>query len=148
MISTTAVEHDVRLEKVLPLNSKRALPVCTGGQRPEPPEDCGGARAYMEEGDPRWRAWWEAPAVALHLDRRLRSQGVYDLSTVRQFTWRMEAGSSMPSRWLRMNRPGPPNFTTARKTRSQSARSSGFNFELYAGTDDELILDEIEKISV
>ena len=25
-----------------------------------PPEDCGGARAYMEEEDPRWRAWWDA----------------------------------------------------------------------------------------
>jgi hypothetical protein len=25
-----------------------------------PPEDCGGARAYSEEGDPRWRAWWDA----------------------------------------------------------------------------------------
>jgi len=53
-------EHDVRLEKVLPLNSKRVLPVCSGGQRPAPPEDCGGARAYMEEGDPRWGTWWEA----------------------------------------------------------------------------------------
>jgi hypothetical protein len=53
-------QHDVRLEKVLPLNSKRLLPFCTGGQRPAPPEECGGARAYMEQGDPRWRAWWEA----------------------------------------------------------------------------------------
>ena len=31
----------MRLEQVLPLNSKRLLPVCTGGQRPAPPEDCG-----------------------------------------------------------------------------------------------------------
>jgi Plasmid pRiA4b ORF-3-like protein len=49
-------QHDVRLEKALPLNPKRLLPLCTGGQRPAPPEDCGGARAYMEQGDPRWRA--------------------------------------------------------------------------------------------
>ena len=25
-----------------------------------PPEDSGGARAYREEGDPRWRIWWDA----------------------------------------------------------------------------------------
>ena len=30
-----------------------------GGQRLAPPEDCGGTRIYMEEGDPRWRTWWE-----------------------------------------------------------------------------------------
>ena len=29
-----------------------------------------------------------------------------------RFTWRMEAGSSMPSRWLRMSRPGPRSSTT------------------------------------
>jgi hypothetical protein len=39
-------QHDARLEKVLPLNSKRLLPACTGGQRPAPPQGCGGARAY------------------------------------------------------------------------------------------------------
>ena len=53
-------EHNIRLEKVLPLNSKHVLPVCIGGQRLAPPEDCGGARAYMEEGDPRWRTWSDA----------------------------------------------------------------------------------------
>ena len=35
-------------------------PIRTGGQRPVPPEDSGGARAYREEGDPRWRTWWDA----------------------------------------------------------------------------------------
>src|SRR6266481_6111245 len=53
-------KHDIRLEKVLPLNSKRVFPVCTAGQRPVPLEDCGGARAYREEGDPRWLAWCDA----------------------------------------------------------------------------------------
>ena len=52
-------EHDIRLEKVLPW-SGRLCPVCTGGHRMAPPEDCGGARAYMEQGDPRWREWSDA----------------------------------------------------------------------------------------
>lgn len=52
-------EHDVRLEKVLPWKG-RLCPVCIGGRRLAPPEDCGGARAYMEQGDPRWREWSDA----------------------------------------------------------------------------------------
>ena len=39
-------EHDVRLEKVLPWKGQ-LCPVCTGGQRLAPPEDCGGARSFM-----------------------------------------------------------------------------------------------------
>jgi hypothetical protein len=50
-------EHDVRLEKILPCD-RRIYPQCTGGHRLAPPEDCGSARVYMEEGDPRWRKWW------------------------------------------------------------------------------------------
>ncbi len=53
-------EHDVRLEKVLPFKCRRIFPVCTGGQRLAPPEDCGGARVYMEEGDPRWQEWCDS----------------------------------------------------------------------------------------
>ena len=53
-------DHDVRLEKVLTWDSRHLYPVCTGGNRPAPPEDCGGARVYMETGNPRWRAWWDA----------------------------------------------------------------------------------------
>jgi hypothetical protein len=61
-------EHDVRLEKVLPWNSRRILPACSGGHRLAPPEDCGGAQSYMEQGDPRWQEWWDAfPREELNL---------------------------------------------------------------------------------
>jgi hypothetical protein len=33
-------QHDVRLEKLLPWNPRRIYPVCTGGKRLAPPEDC------------------------------------------------------------------------------------------------------------
>lgn len=52
-------EHDVRLEKVLPWKDQ-LCPVCTGGRGLAPPEDCGGARAYIEQGDPRLREWLAA----------------------------------------------------------------------------------------
>jgi hypothetical protein len=51
--------HEIRLEKTLPLSSQRLYPVCVGGQHQAPPEDCGGARAYGEGVDPRWREWWK-----------------------------------------------------------------------------------------
>lgn len=40
--------HDVRIEKRLPLDPKRIYPACTAGKHSAPPEDCGGALAYMQ----------------------------------------------------------------------------------------------------
>jgi hypothetical protein len=38
--------HDIRLERVLPLDLSKTYPVCTGGAGACPPEDCGGPRGY------------------------------------------------------------------------------------------------------
>ena len=40
--------HDVRIEKRLPVDPKRTYPVCIDGKHAAPPEDCGGAQAYMQ----------------------------------------------------------------------------------------------------
>ncbi len=41
-------QHDVWLEQILPLDSRRRYPVCIGGRRAAPPEDCGGPWAFLE----------------------------------------------------------------------------------------------------
>ena len=48
---------DVRLERVLPWDAKRSVPVCTGGSRAAPPEDCAGARDYLERLNLHKRDW-------------------------------------------------------------------------------------------
>ena len=40
--------HEVRIEKRLPLDPKLTYPVCIDGKHAAPPEDFGGARAYMQ----------------------------------------------------------------------------------------------------
>jgi hypothetical protein len=40
-------EHEVRLEKTITLNPKKTYPVCIGGARNAPPEDCGGPWAFQ-----------------------------------------------------------------------------------------------------
>jgi hypothetical protein len=40
-------QHEIRVEKKLPLQPKRRSPTCIGGQRATPPEDCGGPWAFM-----------------------------------------------------------------------------------------------------
>jgi hypothetical protein len=40
-------EHEIRLEKKLPVDPKRTYPVCPGGSRNAPPEDCGGPIAFQ-----------------------------------------------------------------------------------------------------
>ena len=45
---TDGWRHDVRVEAILPLETARPYPVCTGGRRAVPPEDCGGPWAFLE----------------------------------------------------------------------------------------------------
>src|SRR5712692_8202150 len=42
---------DIRLEAMLPRDPTRFYPVCIGAKRAAPPEECGGAWAYMEQLD-------------------------------------------------------------------------------------------------
>jgi hypothetical protein len=41
-------QHDLRLEQVLPPDPQRRYPVCIGGRRAAPPEECGGPWAFLE----------------------------------------------------------------------------------------------------
>jgi hypothetical protein len=40
-------EQEIRLEKKLPVDPKKTYPVCIGGSRQAPPEDCGGPIAFQ-----------------------------------------------------------------------------------------------------
>lgn len=44
-------ECDIRLEALLPLAPRRVYPVCIGGKRAAPPEDCRGVWGYLERLD-------------------------------------------------------------------------------------------------
>jgi hypothetical protein len=41
-------EHDIKLEKILISDPKSKYPLCTGGKRACPPEDCGGIWGYYD----------------------------------------------------------------------------------------------------
>jgi len=41
-------QHEIRVEKNLPIDPKKTYPVCIGGARLTPPEDCGGPWVFME----------------------------------------------------------------------------------------------------
>ncbi len=45
---TDGWQHDVRVEQIVPLEPGRYYPVCIGGHRSVPPEDCGGPWAFLE----------------------------------------------------------------------------------------------------
>jgi hypothetical protein len=46
-------QHDLRVEHIMTADPKRSYPVCIGGKRAAPPEECGGAEVYVA----RWRHW-------------------------------------------------------------------------------------------
>lgn len=62
-------EHDLRLERVLPLDPKKKDPVCVAGQHSCPPEDCGGPEGHRRGVEDR--VSWEAMD-----DLRLLSEAV------------------------------------------------------------------------
>jgi hypothetical protein len=45
---TDGWQHDVRVEQFLRLEPERHCPVCIGGRRQVPPEDCGGPWVFLE----------------------------------------------------------------------------------------------------
>ena len=46
-------QHDLRVEQILAVEGSRTYPVCIGGKRAAPPEECGGVEIYLA----RWRHW-------------------------------------------------------------------------------------------
>ena len=45
---TDVWKHEIRLEKILPFDSKKTYPFCIGGEYACPPEECGGPESFME----------------------------------------------------------------------------------------------------
>ena len=72
---------DLRLEAMLPMDPRRRYPVCTGGKRAAPPEDCGGAWAYLQMVDRHHVPLEAMTGVARALDRLLKAD---DQTTIRQ----------------------------------------------------------------
>lgn len=71
-------KHELKLEKILHVAPERQLPVCTGGKRNCPPEDCGGVWGYAamleiladpgHEGYGRLMEWLEEDYDPDHFD--------------------------------------------------------------------------------
>jgi hypothetical protein len=72
---------DLRLEAILPLDPRRFYPVCTGGKRAAPPEDCGGTWAYLRRVDQHHVPLDAMATVATALERLLKAD---DQTTIRQ----------------------------------------------------------------
>jgi hypothetical protein len=68
-------QHDIRLERVLPVAPKTTYPVCIAGAGICPPEDCGGPAGYQAMLDNLFS--WEAE-TSLYDDMRLVAQRLQD----------------------------------------------------------------------
>jgi Plasmid pRiA4b ORF-3-like protein len=72
---------DLRLEAIVPRDPRRFYPVCTGGKRAAPPEDCGGTWAYLQRVDQHHIPLEAMATVATALERLLNAD---DQTTIRQ----------------------------------------------------------------
>jgi pRiA4b ORF-3-like protein len=65
----------------VPVDPRRGYPVCTGGKRAAPPEDCGGTWAYLQRLDQHHLPREAIATVATALERLLKAD---DHTTIRQ----------------------------------------------------------------
>ena len=72
---------DLRLEAILPVDPRRRYPLCTGGKRAAPPEDGGGAWAYLQRVDQHYIPLEAMATLATALERLLKAD---DQTTIRQ----------------------------------------------------------------
>jgi hypothetical protein len=87
-------QHQVRIERELPEEPKRSYPLCVGGQRRAPPEDCGGPWTFLRRRD-------AAPLdVGEHLERLVESLDAGDREDARD---QLEAIESLRG-WLDLDR--------------------------------------------
>jgi hypothetical protein len=86
--------HEVRVEHRLAVEPKRTYPVCVGGRRAAPPEDCGGPWAFLVRRD-------AVPCdVREHLERLVESVEAGDREAVRDY---LEVIESLRA-WLTLDR--------------------------------------------
>ena len=64
-------EHQIRLERILPILPEKTYPVCIGGKRSGPPEDCGGIAAFQQQRD---EAPWRGQELLEHMVDCIRAQ--------------------------------------------------------------------------
>ena len=84
----------VRVERRLAVEPRRTYPVCVGGQRAAPPEDCGGPWAFLERRD-------AVPGhIREHLERIVESVDAGDRDVLRD---ELEAVESLRE-WLTLER--------------------------------------------
>jgi len=86
---------DLRLEEVLPADPSRAIPWCVAGRRAVPPEECCGARDYLERLDRHRYPVEHLTVIAAAVERLLDSdddrQVVGDGDELRDAVERVEA---------------------------------------------------------
>jgi hypothetical protein len=70
-------QHQLRLERILPFEPVHAYPVCIGGKRSAPPEDCGGTWAFQQR---REEAPWRGQEL---LDQIAECARERDITTLR-----------------------------------------------------------------
>jgi len=87
-------EHRIRLERIRPLEPMRTYPVCIGGRRAVPPEDCGGVWAFQQYRD---EAPWRAQELLDEISECVRERDATGLRDL------VEEISTLHT-WLRLDR--------------------------------------------
>lgn len=101
------------MEKTLPFNSKKTYPVCVGGARSAPPEDCGGPGAFLRLKEKYSLFYIEERLFNIPRNEEELQDYILEIDSLKYWVYIDKFDRSTVNKWLKMYGKGEKGWEEA-----------------------------------